>query len=79
VIRTADTFESRVRKQLGDVDKTIDELRSIENLEIFPMNERQLERSLEIGFLEIPGLEAFDHAGKLITSQPWLGSTCKRR
>ena len=62
VTRTANTFESRVRTQLSEVDKTIDGLRLVENLEIFPMNERQLERSLEIGFLDIAGLKAFDHA-----------------
>jgi hypothetical protein len=56
-----DRFEQQVREELRQLDHIIASLRAQPGLEVFPLNERMLERALELSEMDL-SLKPFDQA-----------------
>jgi len=56
-----DRFELQVRRELGQLDDILASLRGQPGLEIFPLNERMLERAVALSELDL-SLKPFDQA-----------------
>jgi len=56
-----DRFEQQVRAELRQLDRTLASLRGMRGLEVFPLNERMLERAVELSSLDLQ-LQPFDQA-----------------
>jgi hypothetical protein len=54
-------FEQQVREELSGLDTTPASLRDVGGLELFPLNERMLERAVELSGLDL-SLQPFDQA-----------------
>lgn len=56
-----DSFEARVRTELRELDGVLASLRQQRGLEVFPLNERMLERAVELSISDL-SLKPFDQA-----------------
>jgi hypothetical protein len=56
-----DRFESQVRTELKELDNVLASLRGQDGLEVYPLNERMLERAVELSLLDL-SLKPFDQA-----------------
>ena len=50
VMRTVAMFEDRVRVELANLDSTLENLRSEAGLEVFPLNDDQLQLAIDVSF-----------------------------
>lgn len=61
VLRALDMFESGLNTELGELGATLAALRAQAGVDVFPLDEEMLERSLELGATDL-GLEPVDQA-----------------
>jgi len=59
--RVLDKFRSSVRRELQNLDSTLDAIRRFANLDVFALNDRMLEVPVELSFREL-ALDPFDQA-----------------
>lgn len=61
VRRVLSVYEQQVKRELKQLENTLQSLLKEPGLEVFPLNERMLEYEVELSPLEL-GLQSFDHA-----------------